>query len=84
MFGGSSAVVMAVVSSTFDPTENSKNYFYSIADRPMMTVVTVETLHINKVVHDLIKFTFILLILDRQTVIFLRTYTPVCISNMCI
>ena len=43
----------------FDPTENYKNE--SIADRPMMTVVTVETSHINKVVHDMIKFTFILL-----------------------
>ena len=44
----------------FDPRENYKNDFHSIADRPMMTVVTVETSHINKVVHDMIKFTFIL------------------------
>ena len=47
----------------FDPTENYKNDFNSITDRPMMTVmmtlVTVETSHINKAVHDMIKFTFI-------------------------
>ena len=56
----------------FDPTENYKNDFHSFADRPMMTVVTVETSHINKVVHDMIKFTFILWVLDRQTLTFLR------------
>ena len=44
---------------TFDPTNNYKNDFHSIADRPMMTVVTSETSHINKVVHGMIKFTFI-------------------------
>ena len=44
----------------FINTENYKNDFHSIADRPMMTVVTVETLHISKVVHDMTKFTFII------------------------
>ena len=31
----------------FDPMENYKNDFHSIADRPMMTVVPVKTSHIN-------------------------------------
>ena len=42
------------------PAPLARIHSNQIADRPMMTVVTVETSHINKVVHDMIKLTFIL------------------------